>query len=91
MALAEWMIPRLSLSAEAHLQYQIKTIKAEGPSHIQDTVELACSLVQQNAINQTLLRQAIQRVAELELTLLLMESRRPSWLDRLKQLVRRHP
>lgn len=85
MALAEWMIPQLSLSAEAQLKFQLETLKAHGPTNIEDTVQLTCSLLQQNAINSALLRQAVGRIAELEMTLMLQERPRPSlrrWLLR---------
>lgn len=90
MPLAEWMIPQMSLSAEAQLQNDLKALRTHGPTNIKDTVELACSLLQQNATHRTLLRQAVGRVAELEMILFLQEHpRRPSLLRRLKNMLRR--
>jgi hypothetical protein len=71
------MVPQLSLAAEAQLQHSVKTLQAHGATNIQDTVSLACSLVQQNAIQQAILRQATAHIAELELELLLGSSKRP--------------
>jgi hypothetical protein len=88
MALAEWMIPRLSLSAEAQLKHQVHVLRAEGPTNIKETVELSCALLQQNAINSTLLRQAVGRIAELEMTMMLQERQKVSPWRRLLGLYR---
>ena len=84
------MIPRLSLSAEAQLNYQMQVLKAQGPSNIKDTVELSCALLQQNAINSTLLRQAVGRIAELEMTMMLQERQPVSRWRQLRQLLGLH-
>lgn len=88
MPLADWMIPDMSLSAQAQLQNDIKVLRAHGAQNINDTVELTCSLMQQNALHRTLLRQAVGRVAELEMIMFLAENRRPSPLRRLARLLR---
>jgi hypothetical protein len=91
MALAEWMIPRLSLAAEAHLKYQVETLKKHGPANIQDTVQLTCSLLQQNAMNSAMLRQAVGHIAELEMILMLQERQTPSLRRWLLRRFRLHP
>jgi hypothetical protein len=52
---------------------------------------LACSLAQQNMLQQTIIRQATQHIGELELIALLMEAppRRPTLRQRLARLLGR--
>ena len=90
MTLAEWLIPRPSLSAQAHYRHTCATLRAEGPSNIPQTIELACSLAQQNMMQQAIIRQAIYRISELELTSLLETSApRPTFGQRLSRLLGR--
>jgi len=71
MTLADWMVPQLSLSAELQVRHSIDTLQAKGADNIEDTVKLACSLVQQNAVQQAIIRQATGYIAQLELQILL--------------------
>ena len=77
----EWMVPQLSLSAEAQLLQNVHDVQKHGAKNPHATVELACSLLQQNAIQQALIRQATHRIAELERTQFLAErsSHHPWW------------
>lgn len=71
MALADWMVPQLSLSAELQVRHSVDTLQTKGAENIEETVKLACSLVQQNAIQQAIIRQATGYIAQLELQILL--------------------
>lgn len=71
MTLADWMVPQLSLSAELQVRHSIDTLQAQGANNIEETVKLACSLVQQNAVQQAIIRQATGYIAQLELQILL--------------------
>lgn len=71
MTLADWMVPQLSLSAELQVRHSIDTLQAKGADNIEETVKLACSLVQQNAVQQAIIRQATGYIAQLELQILL--------------------
>jgi hypothetical protein len=71
MALADWMVPQLSLSAELQVRHSVDTLQTKGADNIEETVKLACSLVQQNAIQQAIIRQATGYIAQLELQILL--------------------
>jgi hypothetical protein len=77
MAFSQWMVPQLSLSAEAQLQHSLQVLREHGATNIKDTVELACSLAQQNAIQQAIIRQATAHIAELELVQLLRSYEKP--------------
>ncbi len=90
MALADWLIPKPSLSAQAHYQHTCTTLRAQGPSNVPQTIDLACSLAHQNMMQQAIIRQAIHHISELELTFLLMESApRPTLRQRLARLLGR--
>jgi hypothetical protein len=90
MALAEWLIPKPSLSAQAHYQHTCATLRAEGPSNTPQVIDLACSLAHQNMLQQAIIRQAIYHISELELTSLLMDSApRPTLGQRLARLLGR--
>jgi len=67
MALSEWLIPKPSLSAQAQLRHSVDTLRKHGPSEAHATTELACSLMHQLMLKDTLLRQAIHHISALEL------------------------
>lgn len=87
MALAEWLIPRLSLSAEAQLQSHLNVIRTEGPENVDQLVRIACSLAQQNAIQAAIIRQAIGHVGALEMNVELGR-KSPHPIQRLAKLLR---
>lgn len=62
----DWLVPELTLSAEAQLTQNLHDVQKHGVDNPHATVQLACSLLQQNAIQQALIRQAVHRIAELE-------------------------
>jgi hypothetical protein len=67
MPLADWLIPKPSLAAQAQLQHSICVLRAEGKAHIDATLNLTESLLRQNMHYHTLLNQAIHHISELEL------------------------
>ena len=69
MAWGEWLVPKLSLSAEAQLRSHISAIEREGPQNVEQLVRIAVSLVQQNAYQAAIIRQAIGHVGEIELAI----------------------
>lgn len=83
MSATDWMIPRVSLSAEAYLQSTLVSLDTYGTAQPEETVRLAKALAQQNTVQQAIIKQAVARVAELELELILLEPRprsiRPWW------------
>lgn len=81
MAPSDWMVPRLSLAAEAQLRDTLNTLDAQGIANPEDTVRLAKALAQQNVIQQAIIRQAVGYVSELELLLICLEAppKRPRW------------
>jgi hypothetical protein len=88
MALADWMIPTLSLSAEAQLIHNKRTLEVHGPADMERTIRLTCSLLEQNALQESIIRKATGHIAELELYILLnCNKRRPSLLERLRKFL----
>lgn len=80
----QWLVPKLSLAAEAQLLQNMHDVQKHGPENPYATAELACSLLQQNAIQQALIRQATHRIAELEkLQFSAESSHRRTWWRRL--------
>jgi hypothetical protein len=73
MALSEWLIPKPSLSAQAQLRHSVDTLRKHGPTEAHATTELACSLMHQLMLKDTLLRQAIHHISALELGELLAQ------------------
>lgn len=69
MPSADWLVPRLSLAAEAELEHSIRVLRREGPDNPETTVRIACDLMRQSVIHQALLRQAIAYVGGLEVEL----------------------
>jgi len=86
MVLADWMIPTLSLSAEADLVHQKRTVETYGSADVERTVRLTCSLLEQHALQESIIRKATGYIAELELYILLnCDAPRPSLLGRLRK------
>ena len=67
MAWGKWMVPRLSLSAEAQLRTNLHVIERDGPANVDQLVRIACSLAQQNAYQAAIIRQATGHISALEL------------------------
>ena len=86
MALSEWLIPKPSLSAQAQLRHSVDTLRKHGPVEAHATTELACSLMHQLMLKDTLLRQAIHHISALELGELLNE--RPHRIRPLRWFLR---
>lgn len=74
MPLADWMIPKPSLAAQAQLQHSVCAIRAEGRQNIDATLKLTEALLRQNMHYHTLLNQAIRHISELELQQFLTQS-----------------
>jgi hypothetical protein len=91
MALAEWLIPKPSLAAQAQYRHTCDILRNEGRDNVDRVIDLACSLAQQNMLQQTIIRQATQHIGELELIALLMEPppRCPTLRQRLARLLGR--
>lgn len=88
MALSEWLIPKPSLSAQAQLRHNLDTLRKHGSSDPHGTTELACSLMHQLMLKDTLLRQAIHHISALEMQQVLTESPyRPGPWRRLLRLL----
>ena len=86
MALSEWLIPKPSLSAQAQLRHNLDTLRKHGSSDPHATTELACSLMHQLMLKDTLLRQAIHHISALELDPYL--TKRPHRLGTWRRLLR---
>lgn len=85
VAWGEWMVPRLSLSAEAQLRSNLTVIEREGPDNVPQLVKMACSLAQQNAYQQAIIRQATGHIGALEMAVELasVTPQRPGLIHRL--------
>ena len=70
MPLADWLIAKPSLAAQAQLQHSLLAVRANGRREIDATLDLVGRLLQQNMHYHTLLTQAIAHIAELELAAL---------------------
>lgn len=85
-----WLVPKLSLSAEAQLEHNMRVMREEGANDIEGTVRIACALLQQNAIQQAIIRQAIGHISQLEMEALLSDQpKRPRLLYRVRQFLAR--
>lgn len=67
MTWGEWLVPKLSLSAEVQLRSNLAAIEQEGPDKVEQLVRIACALTQQNALQAAIIRQAIGHIAQLEM------------------------
>lgn len=77
MPLADWLIAKPSLAAEAQLQHSVCVLRANGATEIEATVRLAEDLMRQNMHYKTLLNQAIAHISTLELAAFLREADAP--------------
>lgn len=85
-----WLVPQLSLSAEAQLEHNMRVMREEGANDIEGTVRIACALIQQNAIQQAIIRQAIGHISQLEMEAFLGDQpKRLRLLDRVRKLFTR--
>lgn len=84
----EWLVPKLSLSAEAQLRTNIAALESEGPHNVDQLVRVACSLTHQNALQAAIIRQAIGYIGELEMGIHLSSCKRPGLVQRLFNLLR---
>lgn len=63
----DWMVPKPSIAAEANLRHAIHAVRNEGPHNVPGLIDLTESLLQQNLLYRTLLKQATHHIASLEL------------------------
>lgn len=82
----EWMVPRLTLSAEAQLRSHVAALEQEGPANVDQLVRVASSLAQQNALQAAIIRQATGHIALLEMSIELSRCQRPGPIKRLLNL-----
>ena len=67
MGWADWMCPpEPSLAAELQLEFMKRAIKSEGVNKPESLAELTCKLLDQDVLKTTLLKGAVERIAELE-------------------------
>lgn len=71
MTLASWMIPELSLSSQLQLESNKRTVRNLVASNPNEVAELTCTLMTQLSLQESILRKATHRIAELELEELL--------------------
>ena len=88
MAWGDWLVPKLSVSAEAQMHHTVNVLKNEGPENVDQLVRIACSLAQQNVMQQAIIRQAIGHISLLEMTVELNRKQPPRIWDRLFNLCR---
>ena len=77
MTLSDWMVPSLSVSAELELENSKRVLRNHAQSHPERVADLACSVMQHSYMQQSILRNATKRIAELEMTILFSESQSP--------------
>lgn len=77
MSLAEWMVPDLSLASELQLEAHKRTVRNTAPSNPKEVADLACTLMTQLTLQESILRKATHRIAELELQELLNQPQPP--------------
>lgn len=94
MSLADWMIPELSVGAALELENSKRVLRKHAESSPDQVAAIACSVMEQWALQQSILRNATRHIAELEMTQFLAETSLPpghyyvsptpvSWLPRL--------
>lgn len=71
MALCEWMVPELTESAAVQLEHNKRVLRAHAHSEPERISQLACSVMEQAALQQSIIRKATAHIAELELVMLL--------------------
>lgn len=88
MSWGEWLVPRLTLSAEAQLRSNVAALEKEGPQNVDQLVRIACSLAHQNALQSAIIRQATGHIAVLEMAIELSSRQRPGLVKRFLNLWR---
>ncbi len=73
MALAEWLVPELSLAASLEMEKGKRALRNHALEEPERIAELACSMLEQHFMQQSIIRKAIGYVSELEMTILLAE------------------
>lgn len=77
MTFSDWMVPNLSVSAELELENSKRVLRNHAESHPERVADLACSVVQHSYMQQSILRNATKRIAELEMTILFSAPQSP--------------
>lgn len=71
MTLANWMIPDLSLTSELQLEAHKRVVRNNATERPEEVADLACTLMTHLTLQESILRKATHRIAELELQELL--------------------
>lgn len=71
MTLSDWMIPELSLSSQVQLESNKRSVRNHVEANPVEVAELACTLMTQITLQESIMRKATRRIAELELQELL--------------------
>lgn len=71
VTLSNWMIPELPLSGELQLESHKREVRACAETNPREVAELACVLMTQLRLQESITRKATHRIAELELRELL--------------------
>ena len=71
MAWGEWMVPELSLSAAATLEFNKRLLLDQVKRRPDEVAATAGAILEHNAMLQSILSKATKRIAELELELVL--------------------
>lgn len=67
MSLSNWMIPELTLSSELQLETHKREVRAHAKVNPLEVAELACVLMTQLRLQESICRKATHRIAELEM------------------------
>lgn len=78
MTFSDWMVPELSISAAVELENSKRIIRTHAQQQPEKVVDLACSAMEQAFLYQSIMRKATQRIAELEMTMLLSPPAAPA-------------
>jgi len=73
MSFDNWLVPELSLSAEAEVEAGVRAIMNNAKSEPENVAALACSTLRLAAHRQSIIQKAIDNTAELELRLMLAQ------------------
>ena len=71
MSWGDWMVPELSIAAAVQLEHGKRVLREHARSHPNRVAELACSTLEQTFLQQSIMRKATARIAELEMIMLL--------------------
>lgn len=71
MSWGEWMVPELSIAAAVQLEHGKRVLRENATAHPQQVANLACSTLEQTFLQQSIMRKATARIAELEMIMLL--------------------